>query len=219
MKNRAAKIVGIIAVCAIVIGGAIAAPRIYRYCAYRKQTNYHAASKSDLDYQMSQSRMPSFDFVDQNVEELLIGDHTVRVMSIQTEQGLRYLLAVQEGSGSDITYRFLAVQFDAGITYGKYSILPTAQPLPYVDMRALFLDDGYLIQILSDVPYVDTEGGPLYQAETDKIYNADGHEYRYCQIFWIEGNLSYDYELYSEDEDAYTISYSTIMNTAKEQQR
>ena len=106
---------------------------------------------------------------------------------------------------------------DAAISYGGYADPSTGERVPYTDVAALFLEGGYLIQVLSDTPYTDTLNGPLYQAETDRIYAPNVSSCRYYQLFWIEGSMPTNYEIYSTGSD-YSISYSALMREAKQLQ-
>ena len=138
-------------------------------------------------------------------------------MSVQMEQGVRYLLALKESSSLGDSYRFFSTHADAAISYGGYADPSTGERVPYTDVAALFLEGGYLIQVLSDTPYTDTLNGPLYQAETDRIYAPNVSSCRYYQLFWIEGSMPTNYEIYSTGSD-YSISYSALMREAKQLQ-
>ena len=78
-------------------------------------------------------------------------------------------------------------------------------------------EDISVIAIGKHTPYTDTLNGPLYQAETDRIYAPNVSSCRYYQLFWIEGSMPTNYEIYSTGSD-YSISYSALMREAKQLQ-
>ena len=202
----------------VIIIACIAGYPFYKnYRGFRRFSNYHFASVQDFLYQTQQKRPLSFHFLDEDVTNVAAGPYTLRVMSVQMEQGVRYLLALKESSGLGDSYRFFSTHADAAISYGGYADPSTGERVPYTDVAALFLEGGYLIQVLSDTPYTDTLNGPLYQAETDRIYAPNVSSCRYYQLFWIEGSMPTNYEIYSTGSD-YSISYSALMREAKQLQ-
>ena len=202
----------------VIIIACIAGYPFYKnYRGFRRFSNYHFASVQDFLYQTQQKRPLSFHFLDEDVTNVAAGPYTLRVMSVQMEQGVRYLLALKESSGLGDSYRFFSTHADAAISYGGYADPSTGERVPYTDVAALFLEGGYLIQVLSDTPYSDTLNGPLYQAETDRIYAPNVSSCRYYQLFWIEGSMPTNYEIYSTGSD-YSISYSALMREAKQLQ-
>ena len=173
----------------VIIIACIAGYPFYKnYRGFRRFSNYHFASVQDFLYQTQQKRPLSFHFLDEDVTNVAAGP-----------------------------YSFFSTHADAAISYGGYADPSTGERVPYTDVAALFLEGGYLIQVLSDTPYTDTLNGPLYQAETDRIYAPNVSSCRYYQLFWIEGSMPTNYEIYSTGSD-YSISYSALMREAKQLQ-
>ena len=183
MKNHK-KLFLILAVVAVLLISALSfvAPYYRCYRDFRQKTNYHFASVQDFLYQTQQKDQFSVQFIDQNVLEFTVGQHTVRAMSFESKGDIKYMLAIQEKGRWGDYYRFLALEFDAMEVLGTYNADTGTCAEPYASYTAMFLNDGCLIQVLSETPYVDTLGGPAFNYETNRIYNDDGKDYRYFQL-------------------------------------
>lgn len=93
----------------VIIIACIAGYPFYKnYRGFRRFSNYHFASVQDFLYQTQQKRPLSFHFLDEDVTNVAAGPYTLRVMSVQMEQGVRYLLALKESSGLGDSYRFFS---------------------------------------------------------------------------------------------------------------
>ncbi len=215
MKNHK-KLFLILAVVAVLLISALSfvAPYYRCYRDFRQKTNYHFASVQDFLYQTQQKDQFSVQFIDQNAVEFTAGQQTVRAMSFESKGDIKYMLAIQETGRWGDYYRFLPFEFDAMEVLGTYNADTGACAEPYASYTAMFLNDGCLIQVLSETPYVDTLGGPAYSWETSRIYNDDSKDYRYFQLFWVEGDLPTDYEIYS-DASSDSIHYREIMDSVR----
>ena len=67
------------------------------YQEFREYTNYKFASVADFFYQLNAEYWLDFQFVDQNVSEVTLGDRQVRTMEVDVELlGHKYIQAVED---------------------------------------------------------------------------------------------------------------------------
>ena len=83
------------------------------YQEFREYTNYKFASVADFFYQLNAEYWLDFQFVDQNVSEVTLGDRQVRTMEVDVELlGHKYIQAVEEKSLFGTYYRFFDINHD-----------------------------------------------------------------------------------------------------------
>lgn len=180
------------------------------YQEFREYTNYKFASVADFFYQLNAEYWLDFQFVDQNVSEVTLGDRQVRTMEVDVELlGHKYIQAVEEKSLFGTYYRFFDINHD--MAYANFEA-DMELNVHYTQLQGLKLKDGFAIQLISSDRYQDNYGPPAQTIEGGSTYfsnfSEDGNEL--VQLFWVEGDeLPEGYRLFCRRESL-TIGYDTL---------
>ena len=178
------------------------------FCEY---TNYKFASVADFFYQLNAEYWLDFQFVDQNVSEVTLGDRQVRTMEVDVELlGHKYIQAVEEKSLFGTYYRFFDINHD--MAYADFEA-DMELNVHYTQLQGLKLKDGFAIQLISPDRYQDNYGPPAQTIEGGSTYfsnfSEDGNEL--VQLFWVEGDeLPEGYRLFCRRESL-TIGYDMLV--------
>lgn len=181
------------------------------YQEFREYTNYKFASVADFFYQLNAEYWLDFQFVDQNVSEVTLGDRQVRTMEVDVELlGHKYIQAVEEKSLFGTYYRFFDINHD--MAYANFEA-DMELNVHYTQLQGLKLKDGFAIQLISSDRYQDNYGPPLQTIEGGSTYfsnfSEDGNEL--VQLFWVEGDeLPEGYRLFCRRESL-TIGYDMLV--------
>lgn len=181
------------------------------YQEFREYTNYKFASVADFFYQLNAEYWLDFQFVDQNVSEVTLGDRQVRTMEVDVELlGHKYIQAVEEKSLFGTYYRFFDINHD--MAYANFEA-DMELNVHYTQLQGLKLKDGFAIQLISPDRYQDNYGPPAQTIEGGSTYfsnfSEDGNEL--VQLFWVEGDeLPEGYRLFCRRESL-TIGYDTLV--------
>lgn len=176
-----------------------------KYASFRSETNYKFASVADFFHQLFARNKVDFEFIDQNIDERAIGEYRLRTMKVRLSDGEYVVRAVAVDSALGTYYRFPTFDFDTGRV--KFGVNDTSESV-CIDMYALFLDDGTLIEVLSDYPVTDNYGGPAITIEDEGSYYKD---YAYEYYFWIPHDLPADYLITCEEENFFDFTYDEII--------
>ena len=181
------------------------------YQEFREYTNYKFASVADFFYQLNAEYWLDFQFVDQNVSEVTLGDRQVRTMEVDVELlGHKYIQAVEEKSLFGTYYRFFDINHD--MAYANFEA-DMELNVHYTQLQGLKLKDGFAIQLISSDRYQDNYGPPSQTIEGGSTYlsnfSEDGNEL--VQLFWVEGDeLPEGYRLFCRRESL-TIGYDMLV--------
>lgn len=181
------------------------------YQEFREYTNYKFASVADFFYQLNAEYWLDFQFVDQNVSEVTLGDRQVRTMEVNVELlGHKYIQAVEEKSLFGTYYRFFDINHD--MAYANFEA-DMELNVHYTQLQGLKLKDGFAIQLISSDRYQDNYGPPSQTIEGGSTYfsnfSEDGNEL--VQLFWVEGDeLPEGYRLFCRRESL-TIGYDMLV--------
>lgn len=165
---------------------------------------------ADFFYQLNAEYWLDFQFVDQNVSEVTLGDRQVRTMEVDVELlGHKYIQAVEEKSLFGTYYRFFDINHD--MAYANFEA-DMELNVHYTQLQGLKLKDGFAIQLISSDRYQDNYGPPSQTIEGGSTYfsnfSEDGNEL--VQLFWVEGDeLPEGYRLLCRRESL-TIGYDTL---------
>lgn len=178
------------------------------FANFRTNSNYRFQSVADFFYQTLTSRKLTYDFVDQNISEVEVGPHVLRTMSVEIDGEIQLIQAVKLRTFWGSYYKFPLVSFEATTA----SMTAKAHKASISQVYALFLEDGVLINVLSDTLFEDTNGSQ--GVVTDGVNNlpADPSAAEHCQYFWVSGELPFDFALTSAD-GTQTFTYSNIMDS------
>ena len=170
------------------------------YQEFREYTNYKFASVADFFYQLNAEYWLDFQFVDQNVSEVTLGDRQVRTMEVDVELlGHKYIQAVEEKSLFGTYYRFFDINHD--MAYANFEA-DMELNVHYTQLQGLKLKDGFANY---GPPSQTIEGGSTYFSN----FSEDGNEL--VQLFWVEGDeLPEGYRLFCRRESL-TIGYDTLV--------
>lgn len=181
------------------------------YQEFREHTNYKFASVADFFYQLNAEYWLDFQFVDQDVSEVTLGDRQVRTMEVDVELlGHKYIQAVEEKSLFGTYYRFFDINHD--MEYANFEA-DMELNVHYTQLQGLKLKDGFAIQLISPDRYQDNYGPPAQTIEGGSTYfsnfSEDGNEL--VQLFWVEGDeLPEGYRLFCRRESL-TIGYDMLV--------
>lgn len=176
-----------------------------KYASFRSETNYKFASVADFFHQLFARNKVDFEFIDQNIDERAIGEYRLRTMKVRLSDGEYVVRAVAVDSALGTYYRFPTFDFDNMLAKNAQT---DANENNGAAMYALFLDDGVLIEVLSDFPFTDNYGEPAVTIEDDGSCYKD---YAYDQYFLIPHDLPTDYLLKCEEESFFNYTYDVIM--------
>lgn len=176
-----------------------------KYASFRSETNYKFASVADFFHQLFARNKVDFEFIDQNIDERAIGEYRLRTMKVRLSDGEYVVRAVAVDSALGTYYRFPTFDFDNMLAKNAQT---DANENNGAAMYALFLDDGVLIEVLSDFPFTDNYGEPAVTIEDDGSCYKD---YAYDQYFWIPHDLPADYLITCEEENFFDFTYDEII--------
>ena len=176
-----------------------------KYASFRSETNYKFASVADFFHQLFARNKVDFEFIDQNIDERAIGEYRLRTMKVRLSDGEYVVRAVAVDSALGTYYRFPTFDFDNMLAKNAQT---DANENNGAAMYALFLDDGVLIEVLSDFPFTDNYGEPAVTIEDDGSCYKD---YAYDQYFWISHDLPADYLITCEEENFFDFTYDEII--------
>lgn len=195
MKNKIWSKLLIVLLCCIAIllvRFGIACYRVYA-------SGYRPVSVADFFYRLQDAkRLPQF--TARSDEQYEVGGYTLHTLQCDSVAGYMPIRAVEVPSAFGAYYRFPEWNFDA-MQIRQYKETYRA------DMYALFLDDGVMIEIISDEKYTDNFGEASVTIDYQENKLGTGV---YDQFFWIPNELPKDYLLQCEAEDLY-FDYEIIM--------
>ena len=199
MKKRLIIRVLLVVLC-VVIGVSLVRLAIASYHIYA--SGYHPASVADFFYRLSDADvLPHFS--EQNGERYEVGGYTLCTMQYRSVAGYIPIRAVEMDSMFGLYYRFPQWNYDAMRIKGENGHERSA------DMYALFLDDGVMIEIISDETYSDNFGKAALTIDYSDNKLGNG---KYDQFFWIPNELPEDYLLQCEIDNL-AFSYDIIMES------
>ena len=196
MKKKLWFKVLVVALC-LVVGAFLVRFGIACYRVYA--SGYRPVSVADFFYRLQDARrLPQF--AEQSDEQYEVGGYTLHTMQCDSVAGYMPIRAVEVPSVFGAYYRFPEWDFDA-MHIRQYGDDYRA------DMYSLFLDDGVMIEIISDEKFTDNFGEAALTIDyrDNKLGNGI-----YDQFFWISNELPEDYLLQCEIEGLY-FDYETIM--------